>query len=150
MNRRLLLTAVLVGGVFALAARCYENAYRYDAARPAYRAWFLDAAIRCGNKPVTEALAQALAQRMRPAVVRRDPMAMPLPSEMAAAVAAYDLLGVSPRRIGQWRQPQPMAPGMAQPPSSHTPTPPEAGMAQPGVPNPYQPYQPAAPERPPG
>jgi len=33
-------------GALRLAARCFENAYRYDAARPCYLGWFLEAAVR--------------------------------------------------------------------------------------------------------
>lgn len=131
----------LDNGQIAFAARCYENAYRYDTARPAYRAWFLDAARKSGYQPDTAALVQALAQRPRPAVVRRDPMAMPMPSEMAAD-AASDPLGVVPVRLGQWQQPpagRPPFPGAPQP-----------GRQQvPGVPQPYQPPTPGVPGQPP-
>jgi hypothetical protein len=138
----------LDNGQIAFAARSYENAYRYDTARPAYRAWFLDAAGKSGYEPDTPVLAQALARRMRPAVARRDPMAMRMPTEMAAAAAGYDLLGVSPMRIGQWQQRQPIMPAIPQAP--YGPRPPQAGIPQPGIPNPYRPYQPPVPGRPPG
>ncbi|MBL7221762.1 MAG: hypothetical protein ISS69_16760 [Phycisphaerae bacterium] len=50
------------------AARCYENAYRCDTTRPCYRAWFTKAAMRCGYRPATPALARLLAHRRRPII----------------------------------------------------------------------------------
>ncbi|HUU23520.1 MAG TPA: hypothetical protein VM389_13390, partial [Phycisphaerae bacterium] len=50
----------LDNGRVAFAARCYENAYRHDTTRPAYRAWFVDAATKSGYKPVTPSLAELL------------------------------------------------------------------------------------------
>lgn len=44
----------LDNGQPAVAARFYENAYRY-AARPAYRDWFLKAAAKSGYRPTTSA-----------------------------------------------------------------------------------------------
>jgi len=139
----------LDNGQIAFAARCYENAYRYDTTRPAYRAWLLDAAMSSGYRPVTPALAGALTRRMRLAAARRDPTAMPKPSEMAAAAAASGLPSVAPRRTGWRRRPQRMASGVPQPPSPHDPGLPQAGAPRPGVPNPYQPYRPPVPGRPP-
>lgn len=109
-------------------ARCYGNAYGYDPARPAYSAWFLDAAGQSGYRPVIAALAQAMSQRMRPAVAHRNPLAMPLPSEMAPAAAASYMHGVSPTRVGQW-EPQPVV----QPASPYGPRPLQAGVPQPGM-----------------
>ena len=56
----------LDNGQPAFAARCYENAYRYDPGRPCYRHWFLEAAAKCNYKPGTPALARLLAEKMRP------------------------------------------------------------------------------------
>lgn len=47
---------------FAFAARCYENAYRYDTKRPAYRSWFFNAALQSDYRAVTPVLARALQQ----------------------------------------------------------------------------------------
>ncbi len=55
-------------GKLAFAARCFENAYRYDTTRPSYRHWFLEAAMRSGYRPATPALARLLKKR-------RDPLA---------------------------------------------------------------------------
>ncbi|MEM8738339.1 MAG: hypothetical protein AAGG38_07670 [Planctomycetota bacterium] len=44
----------------AFAARCYENAYRYDPSRPCYRSWFLDAALASGYQASTPALQASL------------------------------------------------------------------------------------------
>jgi hypothetical protein len=112
--------------VHAEAARCYENAYRYDTTRPAYRAWFLDAAMASGYRPATPALARMLAERMnRIAAARRgrfDPMAMPRPSEMATMGTVP---GLPPVRVGQ---------GRPQIPQPHVPQIPQPGLAQPPVP----------------
>ncbi len=125
----------LDNGEIAFAARCYENAYRYDTTRPAYRAWFLDAAMKRGYRPATPALAQMLAQRMnRIASARRgrfDPMAMPKPSEMATMGTVPGLPHV---RVGQ---------GQPQIPQPHVPQIPQPGLAQP-----YQPPVPGQPPRP--
>ena len=113
----------LDNGQIAFAARCYENAYRYDTTRPAYRAWFLDAARKSGYRPATPALAQAIAERMNQVVAARresfDPMATPRPSDIAA-------LGV---------------PGLPQIPQPSVPQIPQPGLVQP--------YQPPAPGQPP-
>jgi hypothetical protein len=57
-------------GQDAFAARCFENAYRYDTSRPCYRVWFLEAAARGGYQPSTLALAALLAERAKRGVVR--------------------------------------------------------------------------------
>lgn len=144
----------LDNGQMAFAARCYENAYRYDTRRPAYSAWFTDAAMRSGYRPHTPALASLLARSAQIAASRRPAVntGMQMPSEIAAAMT--DLPGVAPTRIGQWQQPQSIATGISQPPSPYGPRPsqvgvPQPGMPQSGVPNPYQPYQPPVPEQPP-
>jgi hypothetical protein len=122
----------------AFAARCYENAYRYDTTRPCYRAWFLDAARQCGYRPVTPALAQLLKDRRRPAVARgslSDPMGMPRPSEVAASMG--EMFGLSPHmRIGD-RSSVPTMPSAPQPP-----VPP---VSQPHMPERYQPSMPELP-----
>jgi len=51
---------------FLHASRSYENAYRYDTKRPAYRAWFAQAVARCNYQPSTPALVRYLAQRQSP------------------------------------------------------------------------------------
>ncbi len=125
----------LDNGEIVFAARCYENAYRYDTTRPAYRAWFRDAAMQSGYRPATPVLARMLAERInRIASARRgrfDPMAMPKPSEMAT-------MGTVPGpphvRVGQ---------GQPQIPQPHVPQIPQAGLAQP-----YQPPFPGQPPRP--
>ncbi len=38
------------------AARCFENAHRYDPMRPCYRSWFIQAALECGYTPTTPSL----------------------------------------------------------------------------------------------
>jgi len=50
-------------GEVLFAARCFENAYRYDPVRRCYRDWFLEAAARSGYRPQTPALASLLARR---------------------------------------------------------------------------------------
>jgi hypothetical protein len=125
----------LDNGRIAFVARCYENAYRYDTTRPAYQAWFLDAAMASGYRPATPALARMLAERMnRIATARRgrfDPMAMPRPSEMATMEAVP---GLPPVRVGQ---------GRPQIPQTHVPQRPHPGLDQP-----YQPPVPGQPPRP--
>jgi hypothetical protein len=125
----------LDNGEIAFAACCYENAYRYDTTRPAYRAWFLDAAMKSGYRPATPVLARMLAERInRIAAARRgrfDPMAMPKPSEMATMGTVPGLPHV---RVGR-SQPQI--------PQPHVPQIPQPGLAQP-----YQPPGPAQPPRP--
>jgi hypothetical protein len=51
-------------GEHAFAARCFENAYRYDTNRRCYRDWFLKAATMCSYRPATPALARLLQQDM--------------------------------------------------------------------------------------
>ena len=105
------------------AARCYENAYRYDIRRPCYRAWFVDAAIRSGYCPVTRALAALLAQRKRRALARHRAVNMGIPMPSAAAAAAHGLPGgPGLSRVGPWQH-QPATPG----------------APQPGIPQPYHP-----------
>jgi len=121
----------------AFAARCYENAYRYDTRRPCYRAWVIDVAMRSGYRPVTPALAALLAQRKRRALAQRPAvnLGIPMPSAAAAAATAtHGLPGVpDPTRVGPWQH-QPATPGVPQPPTPHVP--------QPGIPRPHQPSAP--------
>ncbi|MEX0777432.1 MAG: hypothetical protein WD042_17140 [Phycisphaeraceae bacterium] len=74
-------------GQVGFAARCFENAYRYDSRRPCYGAWFVGAAMRSGYRPATPELAKLLAYKQRSATAARRPSidGMPMPSEMAAA-----------------------------------------------------------------
>ena len=123
----------------AFAARCYENACRYDPKRPCYRSWFVGAAMRSGYRPATPALARLLEQRMRPAAARRPAVntGILMPSAAAAAAAAHDLPGgPDAPRVGPSQHP-PLTPGTAQP---HWPQ-----LPQPGIPRPYQPPAPAQP-----
>lgn len=48
-------------GQLAFAARCYENAYRYDKYRPCYLSWFLDVAAPTDYQAATPELIQPLA-----------------------------------------------------------------------------------------
>ncbi|NLW85655.1 MAG: hypothetical protein GXY38_02145 [Planctomycetes bacterium] len=136
----------LDNGQIAFAARCYENACRYDMTRPACRAWLVDAAMKCDYKPTTPVLARELTQRMRPHVARRDPLAVPTPGDIAPSVP--DVPGIVPTRIGQWRQPHLLLPGVPQPPSPYAPKPPQPGTPQPGFPNYHQTYQLPVPGQP--
>jgi len=124
----------LDNGQMAFAARCYENACRYDTPRPAYRAWFLDAATKSGYKPVAPALAQMLAERMNRVIAARrgrfDPMAMPRPSDMADRGPS----GLPHVRVDH---------GQPQIPQPHVPQ-----ISQPGLVQPYQPPVPGQPPRP--
>jgi len=118
------------------AARCYENAYRYDTRRPCYRAWAIDTAMRTGYRPVTPALAALLAQLKRRALARGPAvdMGIPMPSAAAAAAAAHALPAApSAPRVGPWQH-QPATPGVPQPPTPHVP--------QPGIRQPHQPRVP--------
>jgi len=119
-------------GQIAFAARCYENAVRYDTTRPAFRAWFIDAARRSGYRPATPALARLFARSSRSAVTRRpnmDFMATPKPSQ--TPYTGHPNAMVSPGR------PQPMTPNAGQ---RHAP--------QPGVAQPYQPPTYGQPQQP--
>jgi len=72
-------------GEFGFAARCYENAHRYDTRRPAFAAWFIDAAMRCDYQPVTPHLASKLQRRryQLAALADRPNLGHPLPSQTA-------------------------------------------------------------------
>lgn len=126
-------------GQIGFAARCYENAYRYDTTRPIHQAFFLDAAMKSGYRPATATLARMLAKRInRIASTRRshfDPMAMPKPSEMARANA---LSGLPTAGVGH-NQPQI--------PQSHVLQIPQTGFVQPGFAQPYQQPVPGQPPR---
>lgn len=119
----------LDNGQIAFAARCYENAYRYDTTRPAYRAWFLDAAMDSGYRPRTPVLTQVLTERMkRIASSRRgqfDPMAMPKPNEMDRTNTVSGLppvrVGQSQMQVSQTHVPQISQPGFTQPYEPHVP-----------------------------
>jgi hypothetical protein len=91
-------------GQYAFAARCYENAYRYDTRRPAYRSWFIEAARLSGYRPVTPALASMINRPARPLLAD-----MQRPSE---AMRRAELPGVLPAsRIGAWPA-EPSAPNV--------------------------------------
>ena len=118
----------LDSGQIAFAARCYENAYRYDTTRPAYRAWFLDAAMKSGYRPVTPSLAKILTHRRQWLLARRrrsDPLAMPRPSDMAARGKVpgqpHVRVGQGQRQIPQPHVPQMPPPGLVRPPQPPVP-----------------------------
>lgn len=74
-------------GQIGFAARCYENAYRYDMRRPCYRSWFMDAATRSNYQASTPALRQVLATKQsRPSGAVRshvpDVFGAPRPSQV--------------------------------------------------------------------
>jgi hypothetical protein len=102
-------------GQLAFAARCYENAYRYDPERPCYRSWFADAARQGGYRPTTPALAGLLASRTGPVARRPAPdLGFPMPSDVAAAMVNTPG-GSEASKVGPWHpQPQPSA---AKPPN---------------------------------
>jgi len=70
------------------AARCYENAHRYDTRRPCYTAWFMQATRESGYQPFTLALRQMVdSERHRQAALRQQQSignihGTPLPSEV--------------------------------------------------------------------
>ena len=134
----------LDNGQAAFAARCYENAYRYDQRRPCYRAWFADAASQSGYRPSTPALARLLARRMRPggsggfeqivakqqAAARREWLRGQAGGAPAPGLPnGIPVGGPSQSPTGTPRQPSPYGP-------------------QPGIPQPYQPPMPGVPPGP--
>jgi len=75
---------------YAFAARCYENAYRYDTLRPCYRGWFLQAVSRSNYQPQTQAIRQMIeAKRSQLATThQRQPTGfadIPLPSQVQSS-----------------------------------------------------------------
>jgi hypothetical protein len=128
-------------GHAAFAARCFENAYRYDAARPAYRGWFLDAAMKSGYRPSTPELANLLEERKRPGSGNPE-FAIAQQQEAARQ---------------EWLRNQQGGAGLAGMPSG---LPVGAPYPQPGIPQPpmapgpqagfHQPYQPISPSVPHG
>lgn len=119
----------LDNGQAAFAARCYENAYRYDTSRPAYRAWFADAAMRSGYRPVTPTLARLIAQRISPIAT-------------AERIVAQQQLAA--RR--EWLRKQ--ASGMQTPGLPNGLPVGNPYSQQPGIPQPYQPQVPGQPPKP--
>ena len=124
---------------FAFAARSYESAYRYDQRRPAYRAWFLDAATRCSYEPNTPSLARLLAQRRTGGI--SDP-------ELAISRQRRTLLGGAPSGgvsladevLPPMHRPGPYGaqPPDIMPPAAPVQPPPRFGAGQPVVPAPGQ------------
>jgi hypothetical protein len=110
-------------GQLAFAARCFENAYRYDTKRRCYREWFFGAARKCDYRPVTPALASLLQQRTRPG---SDPEFIVGQQQAAARREWLESQGAG---AGAPPVPNGMPVGGPQPP-------------QPGVPQPYQPPTP--------
>lgn len=95
------------------AARCYENAYRYDTLRPCYAAWFVDAAARSDYQPFTPALMGLLARQRPAGIMRRtfDDAFFPTPNHVTGPRPPN-----APPIFGMGVQsPQPPAPGIAQP-----------------------------------
>jgi hypothetical protein len=125
---------------FAFAARCYENAYRYDTARPCYRAWFTKAAMRCGYRPATPALARLLAPRRR-LLIDSDLFVHRTNRPGPATPTAIPRPGLPqiPARYG------PSHPGTPNPIQSHSPQIPQA--PQPGAPQHYRPPASGQPPR---
>ncbi len=114
----------LDNGRVALAARCYENAYRYDPRKPDYQDWFVEAALKSNYRPETPALAQLLHERSRPRFIRRpmiDPGA-PKPGETFPMVQVPGAL----QPPGQFEMPSAAQPHVPQVP-------------QPGIPQPFRP-----------
>lgn len=104
----------------AFAARCYENAHRYDSVRPCYQGWFLDAAMRCNYRPGTPALAMILDRKKQLYVsrMRQHPTGQSRPGMPSDVTHPFDV--TYPRRIGAWR-PQPMKTNKSHLPSPVTP-----------------------------
>ena len=130
-------------GQDTFAARCFENAYRYDTSRPCYRVWFLETAARSGYYPNTPALAVLLAERTRRGAAR-GPEQIIAEQEDAA------------RR--EWLRSQrggPQVPGWPNGMSVGGLYQPQVGVSQPSpygpqpaFPQPYRPPGPWAPSRP--
>jgi hypothetical protein len=128
----------LDNGQVAFAARCFENAYRYDTTRPCYRAWFLEAAMRSEYRPSTPALASLLAERTRQGGSHGPEWIVAEQQEAARREWLRGQAGgtTAPRLpngipVGG---PYPSPTGAPQPPSQYGPYGP-----QPGVLQPYQP-----------
>ncbi|MEM8738250.1 MAG: hypothetical protein AAGG38_07205 [Planctomycetota bacterium] len=98
----------------AFAARCYENAYRYDPSRPCYRSWFLDAALSSGYQASTPAL-QASLDAKRGRTTFRQP---------AVSVSPYNRITNNAIAPMTTPRPQPNSVIGASPfPSGHSPEP---------------------------
>ncbi|MFA7237725.1 MAG: transglutaminase family protein [Phycisphaeraceae bacterium] len=102
------------------AARCYENAYRYDTLRPCYAAWCVDAAARSDYQPFTPALIGLLAQHGHGLIIRRpfdddfptpDYFTGPRPPNAPLTPG----MGIQPPQPRAPGMPQPMMPGISQP-----------------------------------
>jgi len=98
-------------GEVSFAARCYENAFRYDPWRPCYQSWFMDAANRSGYQASTPAL-QRMATSTRPRFSTQgrrqaDILGMPRPSQ-----TRMEILPGMPRQQGLAARPHQLtAPG---------------------------------------
>ncbi|MCG3181551.1 MAG: hypothetical protein BIFFINMI_03947 [Phycisphaerae bacterium] len=132
----------------AFAARCYENAYRYDPRRPAYAAWFAEAAGMSGYRPFTPQLVAMQAQRTAPRNPRQPLADFDFPRPSVTRQAAGATPGQPP---GAWplqpvtagvqpHNPQIPQPGVLKPGSRDGAKPPQTGAT-----NPYQPYAPPTP-----
>ena len=83
-------------GQLGFAARCYENAHRYDTQRPSYEAWFMDAALASNYQASTPKLQHMLAvHRSNPTKAKQKKMAdalgprIPDPNDLATLPGAY-------------------------------------------------------------
>ena len=128
----------------AFAARCYENAYRYDTTRPCYRAWFMDAAMRSGYRPATRALARLLARRRRPIIDSDSFVYRTNRPGPGAAPPAIPRPGLSQAPAVYWPL-QPTMPTVARPHIPQTPRMPQT--LQPIRPQHYQSPIPGRPPR---
>jgi len=129
----------LDNGQTTFAARCYENAYRYDTRRACYRAWFLDAARRSGYRPFTPALARMLTRPQRPSVVRHPILGDDTLIPSSASAGKPHIPGQPHIPCVEPWQPAPVTSGVPQPPASPVP--------QGGSPKPYQLPVPGRPRR---
>ena len=105
-------------GQVGFAARCYENAHRYDTTRPAYRSWLADAARRSGYRPKTPALHRMIvAQRALLAAERQAHAAGILGSDPLPSRTRVE---TPPGIPTPWGDPTPSRPPLTQPPSPST------------------------------
>lgn len=96
----------------AFAARCYENAYRYDTTRPCYRSWFMKAALPGNYRPTTPILAQLLQQKHQAQIAMARPSldGMQMPSQMVMDLPNTPHAST----LHGFTRPQPATPGVPQ------------------------------------
>ncbi len=122
-------------GKLAFAARCFENAYRYDTSRPGYQNWFVEAAMRSGYRPVTPALTALITQRTGPLSAAEWIVAQQ--QEAARREWLREQAGGTPNTG------LPNGIPVGRPYQPHVPQ-----IPQPGIPQPYQPQVPGQPPKP--